>query len=121
VAFLLRDAWTLLPDKFEMVTPFKFSKQEISKAAWLHYAWFYFIPMALLWLHHYHPNHWVWHTVFILMVVELAEYFLCYNEPMGQLQIWRIKINANVTNLRYVTLAICLLIENNIIKWNSLD
>lgn len=121
VAYILRDAWSLIPDKFDMVTPFKFSKQEISRAAWFHYAWIYAMFPLLIFLLQWYPDHWIWHVVFIMTIAELAEYFLSYNEPFGQLRIWNLKLNANVTNFRYIVLGICILIENDIIQWTHSD
>lgn len=120
-AYIFRETWQLMGSPYKIIHPFpKLPAFEITRASYVFFLWIY-ITMGILTacLSHY-GGHWFWHVVFIVQVIELMEFLLCYNMALKTFPVAGYQIGANVTNLRFAVFAICILVEI-FIQWNHSD
>lgn len=111
LAYITRELFTLLRLPDRVIHPFPLDREEeitISVYIWIACQYLLFAIFAFLLSRI--SGHWLFHVVFILQVLELAEYFLTYNKALFTVPIFGHAVNGNVTHLRFLVLAICLVI-----------
>lgn len=89
VAIMLLEVYSLFHTSQRLITPFPFSKQEITFQVWIDYAAKIMAVCVLLWqLRNQTSEYYMELNVMLwLMVGYLIDYFLTYNEPIGHLDI----------------------------------
>lgn len=118
-AYLLREFWTLSPDR-EIIHPFLFNKsQAIQRETyrWMGclYAFMTILIFCLWYLSSGQLKTWLMVAVFI-QALELIEYALTYNAPWARINVLGFLVPLNITTLRFLVLS--LLTAYIFIRWS---
>jgi hypothetical protein len=111
-AYILRELWNALPASANtaVIYPFPFAPDQPmppTTLVWIASIYGFFV--IVFYVLGKVLKHWVIDIVFYLQFAELFEFFMNYNRPWCKVGfLWG--MNLNVTNLRFITLLVCLII-----------
>lgn len=106
--YVVRELWTLVHND-PLVSPFPFSEQQIYFKSYLYIGSVYCMWCITTYILYAMSTEFktFWHWVFIIQVLEFAEFFLNYNEAWSTYR----DVNINVTNFRYIALFLIIIYE----------
>jgi hypothetical protein len=116
--YLIHELWTLFPEGTELISPFPFSDQQVTRQYFVFGASEYIIWVVwasvvhILFVEARDVTRWF----VIFQSLEVVEYFLTYNEPLYFMPVPGEDIGINITNIKIVTMFV--LVVNKFFTWN---
>lgn len=116
--YLIHEAWTLWPESTDLISPYLFSDQQVTRQYFVFGASEYFIWVVWALVVHalFTEARDVTKWFVIFQTLEFFEYFLTYNEPLYFIPIPGEDIGINITNIKIVVMFA--LVVKKFFTWN---